>query len=410
VINAISTGALCGELDAAVYTITIDVAVDAGTPILPVTTVNNCATGTALALNTLITGETTGGIWTWNVSPSNPLGGTFVATPGSFNPIGASPGGFSFTYNISNGACVDAQTVILNVVNCPILIVATDDAGITDGNVTTAGDAITIAILANDIYPPTVTPTITVTTPATDINGTVTFDPVNGTITFTPNPNFFGVQVIEYFISDPITGASSIATISIAVINPVSVSIELSSFVGLSRCETNEISWTTMTESNTQAFDIYRSGDGISYVQIGTMAAAGNSSVAKSYSFVDNQVSAAQVYYRLTLRNMDGTSENTGIVGVNNDCKNNIEITNLRPNPVSDLLYFDVMCNVDERVNLVVMDVTGRIVTQQESQLVKGRNSLTYPTSNLSAALYFIGLRKTNGEQIVFKKFTKIND
>ncbi len=406
VINAISTGALCAQFDAAVYTITIDLPVDAGTPILPITTINNCATGTTLALNTLITGETTGGFWVWNVSPTNPLGGTFVATPGTFNPIGALPGAFSFTYNISNGACTDNQNVTLNVVNCPVIIVATNDAGITTSNTTTPGVPITIAVLDNDIFPVGVTPTIVITTPATDINGTYVISP-SGAITFTPNPGFIGVQVIEYFITDPTTGSSSIAIISIAVTNIVSIA--LSNISAASDCEKNIVTWTSQTENMSLRYEIYRSLDAITFTQIGSVAAAGNSATTINYVFDDYTVADAKVYYKVLLVLLDGTRESSDLVVVTNECKNNVDIVNIRPNPTNDILFFDITSNRDERINLVVLDVTGRVIANYEKQLIEGKNSLSYETSQLAAALYFIGIRKTNGENVAFKKFTKIN-
>ena len=68
------------------------------------------------------------------------------------------------------------------------------------------------------------------------------------------------------------------------------------------------LAWATATEKNSQAFEVERSADGIAFDHIGTVAAAGSSSSARSYGLVDVKLpGAALLYYRLKQLDLDGT-------------------------------------------------------------------------------------------------------
>jgi hypothetical protein len=69
------------------------------------------------------------------------------------------------------------------------------------------------------------------------------------------------------------------------------------------------LAWATASELNSQAFDVERSLDGQAFTTIGTVAAAGSSSAARSYEWLDAKLpaGAAQLYYRLKQVDRDGT-------------------------------------------------------------------------------------------------------
>ena len=66
--------------------------------------------------------------------------------------------------------------------------------------------------------------------------------------------------------------------------------------------------WRTASEKNSQAFEVERSADGVAFVRIGTVAAAGNSSTAHAYTFSDTELLglSAPRYYRLRQADADG--------------------------------------------------------------------------------------------------------
>lgn len=82
--------------------------------------------------------------------------------------------------------------------------------------------------------------------------------------------------------------------------------VELISFTATPNIHTVDLNWTTANETNSQYFGIERSVDGNRFLPIGRMAAAGNSNVARSYRFVDEEPLEDVAYYRLRQTDMDG--------------------------------------------------------------------------------------------------------
>jgi hypothetical protein len=66
------------------------------------------------------------------------------------------------------------------------------------------------------------------------------------------------------------------------------------------------IQWATAQEQNSRDFTIERSADGNIYSSIGSVGAAGNSSVSQTYSFTDNAPLTGKNYYRLKQSDLDG--------------------------------------------------------------------------------------------------------
>ena len=93
------------------------------------------------------------------------------------------------------------------------------------------------------------------------------------------------------------------------------------------------LNWTTANEINLSSFDIERSIDGKTFGTIGTLKAK-NTTGNNSYGFVDANVNAAIVYYRLKSINSNGTYAYSNTVSVRIS-KGNLSIY---PNPASSLV------------------------------------------------------------------------
>jgi hypothetical protein len=68
------------------------------------------------------------------------------------------------------------------------------------------------------------------------------------------------------------------------------------------------LQWQTATEQNSKSFVIERSADGNNFVAIGTVRAAGNSNISKSYRYEDAAPLKGNNYYRLQQTDADGKS------------------------------------------------------------------------------------------------------
>jgi hypothetical protein len=96
------------------------------------------------------------------------------------------------------------------------------------------------------------------------------------------------------------------------------------------------ISWATEQEINTNKFEIEHSIDGINFLKIGEVAAAGNSSYIKNYNFLHQKPVSGFNFYRIKQIDDNGNFKYSVIVKVLN--RSNIKQTIIAPNPVTDIL------------------------------------------------------------------------
>ncbi len=69
-----------------------------------------------------------------------------------------------------------------------------------------------------------------------------------------------------------------------------------------------KLTWITSNENNLGYFSIERSGDGMNFVNVGKVDAAGNTSSDTNYEFQDNaNLTLQSYYYRLKMINADGS-------------------------------------------------------------------------------------------------------
>ncbi len=97
-----------------------------------------------------------------------------------------------------------------------------------------------------------------------------------------------------------------------------------------------QLSWKTSSEVNSNYFDIQYSRDGVNWSSIGTLAAAGNSSIEKSYGFTHNTPAVGVNYYRLKQIDIGNAFVNSDIRTVTFASNTGIKVM---PNPVVGKLY-----------------------------------------------------------------------
>ncbi|HWK07750.1 MAG TPA: T9SS type A sorting domain-containing protein [Puia sp.] len=100
--------------------------------------------------------------------------------------------------------------------------------------------------------------------------------------------------------------------------------------------------WETAIEQNSDRFEIWRSKDGQQFEYVGQVAAAGNSSVQKNYSFTDKQPYPGVSFYRLKNIDLDQHFTWSAIANVKIDETNGIV---LYPSPA--LSYIGIQSNAE---------------------------------------------------------------
>jgi hypothetical protein len=170
--------------------------------------------------------------------------------------------------------------------------------------------------------------------------------------------------------------------------------VELVSFNAICEEDVVKLNWSTASEKNSSHFDIEKSQDGIDWILIGSVPAAGNSNEEITYSFQDNTKSY-QEYYRLNQFDFDGKNKIYGPISA--DCKNENSEFMTFPNP-SEKNGFSVVLNSSELSGLgsiLMTDSKGNLVYQKQVEIQKGISLWQINEADLAPGIYFIKI--TNG-------------
>jgi hypothetical protein len=148
------------------------------------------------------------------------------------------------------------------------------------------------------------------------------------------------------------------------------------------------LEWSTSAEYNSKEFQIEKSVDGINYSPLGTINAAGTSTVLKSYNYIDR--SATEInYYRLKLVDKDGLAKQSNVVVVKNQgLKQGITILN---NPFANQINIRFAKMPKGKVVLRLIDISGKQIAVNENyQASSAILSFDNFNQNLSRGIYIL--------------------
>ncbi len=151
------------------------------------------------------------------------------------------------------------------------------------------------------------------------------------------------------------------------------------------------LQWQTAEEENSSYFEIQRSASGNDYSAIGTVAAAGNSTLVKNYSFTDPSPFAGNDYYRLKIVDLDGKYTYSNIVAVVATVNENVLL--ILGNPFTNEVKIKISEPAQDKITLTLIDISGRVYQRQSYNAQTGGDFLDlYPTGNIPAGLYLLNI------------------
>ncbi len=184
----------------------------------------------------------------------------------------------------------------------------------------------------------------------------------------------------------------------------VALPIELISFEGEKQNDGNRLHWVSATEVDASYYTLLRSEDGINYIEVATVQAIGNSTVANRYEYLDNYTKAGTTYYQLQQTDLDGQTQDLGIVSIYREAAK-LSIIDLHPSPAHD--YVDVSFSYEREglVDIELYDAAGRLVYERKADAVAGTNSLRINLWQFDAGVYFLMI--SNDKESTVEKLIK---
>ncbi|RYY50963.1 MAG: T9SS type A sorting domain-containing protein [Chitinophagaceae bacterium] len=158
----------------------------------------------------------------------------------------------------------------------------------------------------------------------------------------------------------------------------------------------NTISWKTANEYNSEVFEIEYSKDGVNFIKVGSIPAAGFSGSTLSYSY-KHQPLYERSFYRIKIIDLDGNRDYSAIIEIENGSNHGLGIY---PNPATDFLKINSRSNLDFD-KLIISDITGRTMLE-----INGYQTLI-PLKKLSPGAYLLRFYKAGkimGDEVLMRQ------
>lgn len=190
--------------------------------------------------------------------------------------------------------------------------------------------------------------------------------------------------------------------ISVPIVLPVTYNYVTGEQVGVR----TRIDWETMVESNSSHYNVLRATPEGEFEDIGTVGAAGTTADATQYTFFDNNPQPGTNFYRLEQVDLNGATALSQVVEVQFDL-DDLGLVAVYPNPVrsDQLLNVKFRAGEERSLRLVIADLQGRILRDQEFEVTQEIMNLEIPMYDLPTGMYIA--RVVAGGKAYTQKFTK---
>jgi len=169
------------------------------------------------------------------------------------------------------------------------------------------------------------------------------------------------------------------------------------------KCEGGKVvlNWKTAQEQNSSHYIIERSTDGLNWTMIGSLPAAGNSNIERSYLFTDNNP-LQKSYYRIAQYDINGR---VGYTAIQRLSCNVMDALSIWPNPFHEKVFINVSVSNGSQAVIKVFDNKGALIKIQNNPLLPGSNQLTVDMKNQPNGMYQLTIEWDNGQ---IKRTTKV--
>ncbi|MBL7810842.1 MAG: T9SS type A sorting domain-containing protein [Bacteroidetes bacterium] len=193
-------------------------------------------------------------------------------------------------------------------------------------------------------------------------------------------------QYLKLIVTQPCNCGSTDAVASLPSFY-VPLDLQWGYFYAVKTGDGVRLDWMTLSETNTSKFVVQRKlASQNKFVDMGQVAAAGNSLSPRYYNYTDNQTEVLKdvVYYRLKLINLDGTNQRSEIRAVRFNGTSANHAFAFWPNPANTLIHISVAA--EEGFSYRISNATGQVLLRGSCT----QSFCTADVSNLSSGVYVL--------------------
>lgn len=157
------------------------------------------------------------------------------------------------------------------------------------------------------------------------------------------------------------------------------------------------LKWQTASEEGTSHYEVERSIDGLAFMDIGMVEAAGNSQAIQQYLFRDKKIQNLgqdKLYYRLKQVDLDGQYSYSKLITLSISAADGSHLE-AYPNPVGKEVFVRYKTDSPNHSSLMIVNSLGQVVYQQDH--LQETATLHLSTEVWPSGIYFISLETENG-------------
>lgn len=173
--------------------------------------------------------------------------------------------------------------------------------------------------------------------------------------------------------------------------------IKLQQFSASVLRSTVNLVWKASSGSDKESFVVEKSTDGHIFNFAAEQTAKGSGTY--NYQFTENPTSAT-TYYRLKMKNEEGTFTYSNVLRVNTKAATKNLIQNIYPLPTKGTLNLQFQSGKAEQADVVITDVSGKTLIKKSISLLEGTNHSFINIHSLNQGVYLLKIVTRQGNEI----------
>jgi uncharacterized protein (TIGR02145 family) len=212
---------------------------------------------------------------------------------------------------------------------------------------------------------------------------------------------------VGYYGSSTLNGGYSVRCLYDSLFSDLPV--ELGLLTAVVNEGTIQLNWETITEVNANKYELNRAlvnskNSSLIWNYIGSVKAAGTSTIPQKYSFTDKNLQSGKYLYRLKMIDNDGTFEYSKIIEAEVALPGSYELSQNYPNPFNPATTIHYSLAKDGNVKITVYNAVGsRVATLVNENKAAGNYSVQFNANNLPGGIYMYKMESGNYSAV--KKF-----
>ncbi|WP_207514619.1 T9SS type A sorting domain-containing protein [Longitalea luteola] len=165
--------------------------------------------------------------------------------------------------------------------------------------------------------------------------------------------------------------------------------IKFLSFSGISSYSGNKLTWQVPLTDKLSYFEVEYSQDGVYFSKVGNLQYERDKQV---YEYQHNPPLLSNYYYRIKATTANGSKSYSEQLLLTLNLTEGVQ---LRPNPVRQLLHVTVDVPREDKLNIRILSVDGKVVKVFQKQLAMGNQSIDLDLSALMSGFYYVEVNTT---------------